>query len=158
MEKNALLISSSKRRKMIYIVIFLWFLMGILGLSFNVDLGDLAAYFLSMSGFVGVYIWSEYKRKSTAPTTTLFPRSDRERLIYGVILIWLVTGLWGILHKESLMQISAYFGVLTAFIGPYIITKTYRPTQNQDQISLEEVNEDQGHELEESYEEPEILD
>ena len=71
----------SKRETITYIIIFLWISIGILGVYFNRDLTNLASYFVSLTGFIGVYIFGETKRRTNntyyGPTdNTYSPAND----------------------------------------------------------------------------------
>lgn len=50
---------SSRREKMIYIVIMLWTVAGILGMIKGVNIESLGIYFVSLTGFVGAWIAGE---------------------------------------------------------------------------------------------------
>ena len=78
----------SKRECMTYIVMFLWIFMGILGFKYEADFNHIAAYFLSLTGFIMSYIFGESYRKSN--DTSIFmsgPTSKRELVTYATILL-----------------------------------------------------------------------
>ncbi len=118
---------NSKRETIIYMVIFFWIEMGLLSVFFDRNLSDLSVYFLSLTGFVMTYIFSESVRKSE--DTSLFLKgktSKRELVMYIVLSIWFVLGNWIIYKDGDIIGASTYFGALTPFIGAYIIGETYK--------------------------------
>lgn len=121
---------SSKRQLLIYIVVFLWLLFAVMvNFNKNVTYNDMTVYFLSLTGFIGAYMWGESARKSDK--TTLFKSgtsSKREILTYVIILIWMIIGMLSIYKNLSLIDLATYFGVLTPFVGAYIIGETYKPS------------------------------
>ena len=50
---------SSRREVMIYIVVLLWAIAGAIAVKMHRDLGDLALYFVSLTGFVASWIAGE---------------------------------------------------------------------------------------------------
>lgn len=121
--------TNSKRILLVYIVIFLWVLFASL-MYFNINevnnFKSLSVFFLSLTGFIMSYIWGESARKSNK--TTIFRTgysSKRERLIYIVILLWTIVGMFSIFKPLPLIDLSTYFGSLTPFVGSYIIGETY---------------------------------
>jgi len=54
--------TKSKRLKITIAVFVSWFIFGIIAFVFNTSFVDLAAYFGSLSAFIGTYIWGETKR------------------------------------------------------------------------------------------------
>jgi hypothetical protein len=117
----------SKRECITYLVVFLWVLVGVIASYFKTNFTDLAAYFVSLTGFVAAYIFGESVRKSTK--TSIFlegPTSKREAMMYITIALWLIVGLWVIVKNADLMGMSAYFAALTPFVGSYIIGETYK--------------------------------
>lgn len=130
----------SKRECVTYLVIFLWVTVGIVATYFNTNFTDLAGYFVSLTGFITAYIFSESVRKSKK--TSIFlggPTSKREAMIYITIALWLIVGVWVIVKKADLLGMSAYFAALTPFVGSYIIGETYKqenkPTEKVEQIN-----------------------
>lgn len=124
---------SSKRECITYLVIFLWIFIGSLAIYFESNLTDLAAYFISLTGFVASYIFGESVRKSTR--SSLFVKglnSKRESMIYVVILLWTTVGTWTIIKHGDLVGVSAYFAALTPFVGSYIIGQTYKKDSSED--------------------------
>ena len=114
---------------MVYIVIILWIAMGILSIMYSADFGELAVFFLSLTGFIGVYVWGESTRKSTSKSVlkiTKGHKSTREIMTYLVVFIWVVIGVMGIIYHASLAALAAYYGALTPFVGAYILGETYR--------------------------------
>jgi hypothetical protein len=117
----------SKRECITYLVVFLWVLVGVIASYFKTNFTDLAAYFVSLTGFIAAYIFGESVRKSTK--TSIFlegPTSKREAMMYITIALWLIVGLWVIVKNADLMGMSAYFAALTPFVGSYIIGETYK--------------------------------
>lgn len=121
----------SKRECITYVVILLWILLG-LHANFNgVSLTDTSAYFLSLTGFIGSYIYAESVRKST--DSSIFvkgPNSKRESLTYAIVLIWGVIGFVTIYNNASIIETSTYFAALTPFVGAYLIGETHRAENN----------------------------
>lgn len=132
----------SKRECITYLVVFLWVSIGILATYFNASFTDLAAYFISLTGFVAAYIFGESVRKSSK--TSIFlpgPTSKREGMMYVTILLWLIIGVWTIVKYGDLMGISAYFAALTPFVGSYIIGETYKKeNEYSDPEDIEQIN------------------
>lgn len=130
----------SKRECVTYLIVFLWVAVGIVATYFDTSFTDLAAYFVSLTGFIAAYIFSESVRKSKKTSIFLAgPTSKREAMIYITVALWLIVGVWVIVRKADLMGMSAYFAALTPFIGSYIIGETYKqenkPTENVEQIN-----------------------
>ena len=57
-------LSKGKRESIIYLTVFLWIGMGILGALMLANFAHLGVYFLALTGFVSVYIWGESVRAS----------------------------------------------------------------------------------------------
>lgn len=117
-----------KREGLVYVVIVLWIFMGILSLIYGTRLDNVAAYFLSMSAFVGSFIFGESVRKSE--TTAIFYKgrtSRRELVVYLTMLLWLIIGVYGIVSDADLLSISAYFASLTPFVSAFVLGETYKP-------------------------------
>lgn len=130
----------SKRECVTYLVVFLWVAVGIVATYFDTSFTDLAAYFVSLTGFVAAYIFGESIRKSKKSSIFLSgATSRREAMMYITIALWLIVGLWVIVRKADLMGMSAYFAALTPFVGSYIIGETYKqedkPKENVEQIN-----------------------
>lgn len=117
----------SKRELITYIVIILWFGMGMLGSYFDVSYLDLSVYFLSLTGFIGSYIFGESVRKSEKTSFLLKgPNSRREALSYIVLFLWTLVGVFSIFKNIDLVEMSSYFTSLTPFVGAYILGETYK--------------------------------
>ena len=117
----------SKRECMTYVVMLLWIGMGILGFYYTADFNHMAAYFLSLTGFIMSYMFGESYRKSQ--DTSIFmggPTSKRELVTYMTVLLWAAIGVWGIIKQQDLMALSAYFAALTPFVGSYVIGESVR--------------------------------
>jgi len=131
----------SKRECITYLVVFLWVLVGIVASYFNTNFTDLAAYFVSLTGFVAAYIFGESVRKSTK--TSIFlggPTSKREAMMYITIALWLIVGVWVIAKNADLMGMSAYFAALTPFVGSYIIGETFKKENGSDDSDVGQIN------------------
>lgn len=118
----------NKRKVLVYVTVFLWILLGSLGVYYKSDLSELAMYFLSLTGFIASYIWGESKRPSE--TTSIFQKgksSSRETMVYIVVLLWTICGVGSIVTGLSIPQIATYFGALTPFVGSYILGQSYKP-------------------------------
>lgn len=120
---------TSKRETLIYVVVGLWITMGVLATYFETPLTDLAVYFTSLTGFVGVYIWGESKKRSK---NSIFKgqMSKRQLMMYVSLALWATLGVFGIIKSISLIEASTYFAALTPFVGAYILGSTFRPTNN----------------------------
>jgi hypothetical protein len=117
----------SKRECITYLVVFLWVAVGVLATYFDTNFTDLAAYFVSLTGFVAAYIFGETVRKSKKSSIFLSgTTSRREAMMYITIALWLIVGVWVIVKNADLMGMSAYFAALTPFVGSYIIGETYK--------------------------------
>jgi hypothetical protein len=117
----------SKREYITYVVVFFWIILGITASNFNTNFTDLAAYFISLTGFVTAYIFGESVRRSDESSIFMKGKnSKREAMTYFIMLIWLIIGLWCVVNEGDLIGISAYFAALTPFVGSYIIGETYK--------------------------------
>jgi hypothetical protein len=145
----------SSRKMMVYIVMFLWLAMGIFisvyqptdesgGNLPKTTFTNMAIYFVSLTGFVGSFIYGETK-KSKEWTTAMFvkgPSDSRETIVYISIFLWLISGVYAIVFNVGLDQIGAYFAALTPFVAGYILGETQRSSNpdNNGQIETEEGN------------------
>jgi hypothetical protein len=121
----------SKRECVTYLVIFLWVNVGIVATFFDTSFTDLAAYFVSLIGFITAYILGESVRQSEK--TSIFSKgttSRREIVMYITIALWLIVGIFVIVKNSDLLGMSAYFAALTPFVGSYIIGETYKGEKN----------------------------
>lgn len=117
----------SKRECITYIIILLWVMLGIHSTINEVDLIDVAAYFVSLTGFVGSYIYGESMRSSTESSIFLKGRnSKREALTYFIVLLWAIIGFTVIYFKKDILGASAYFAALTPFVGAFILGETHK--------------------------------
>ena len=117
----------SKRECLTYIIVTLWIGIGILGTYYETEFTELAAYFISLSGFAGAYMYGESVRKSN--DSSIFKggkSSKRELMIYLTVFLWLIIGIFTIINGADLMGMSAYFAALTPFVGSYIIGETVK--------------------------------
>ncbi len=118
---------NSKRECLTYVIILLWVGVGILGTYFNASYTELAAYFISLTGFAGAYMYGETARISKDTSIFLAGKSSkRELVIYVTIFLWLVIGIFTIVNQADLVGMSAYFAALTPFVGSYIIGETHK--------------------------------
>ena len=132
---------NEKRIIIIYIVILLWIIFGILASIFGIDYASMSVYFLSLTGFVSAYIWGESIRKSE--TSSIFKKgetSSRERMMYVVVILWTLLGIWGVYRVTDFVNIAAYFGSLTPFVSAYILGRTYKPNQQPNDIVKTNIN------------------
>ena len=53
----------------------------------------------------------------------------REGLVYIVVLLWVVAGVYGAMKGADFTQLAAYFGSLTAYVATYIWAETKRPSK-----------------------------
>ena len=117
----------SKRECLTYIIVTLWIGIGILGTYYETDFTELAAYFISLTGFAGAYMYGESVRKSN--DSSIFKggkSSKRELMIYLTVFLWLIIGIFTIINGADPMGMSAYFAALTPFVGSYIIGETVK--------------------------------
>jgi membrane associated rhomboid family serine protease len=129
----------SKRECITYLVVFLWVVVGVIASYFETNFTDLAAYFVSLTGFIAAYIFGESVRKSSK--TSIFlegPTSKREAMMYITIVLWLIVGLWVIVKNADLMGMSAYFAALTPFVGSYIIGETFKKEEDHESSEADE--------------------
>lgn len=126
---------NSKREVITYVIIALWLALGIVSTYHTANFTDLATYFISLTGFVTVYIFGESVRLS-AKSSIFLPgkTSKREAIIYITVIIWFVIGLIAIITKSNLADISTYFASLTPFVGSYVIGETFKAEHNNDEI------------------------
>lgn len=53
----------------------------------------------------------------------------REALVYIVVFLWVVAGVYGAVKGADFTQLAAYFGSLTAYVATYIWAETKRPSR-----------------------------
>ena len=129
----------SKRECITYVVILLWIILGIHSTINEANLTDVAAYFLSLTGFIGSYIYGESVRKSKDNSIFLKgSNSKRESLTYFIVVIWAIIGLFVIYFKRDILAASAYFAALTQFVGAFILGETHKAENNYVDPSTEE--------------------
>jgi len=131
----------SKRECVTYLLVFLWLAVGVTATYFETDFTALAAYFVSLTGFVASYIFGESFRKSN--NTSIFlpgPNSRREVMIYVTIALWLVIGIWVIVKKADLIGVSAYFAALAPFVGSYILGETFKKEISDIEDDIKQIN------------------
>ena len=121
-----------KREGLVYITVFLWVVMGILGALKGADLKELAVYFGSLTAYVATYIWGESKRPSgKTGIMQKGPNSRREMMIYAVVGLWAIAGGAAIWFGSSLTDLAVYFVSLTGFVASWLAGEVYTP---QDKI------------------------
>ena len=124
-------LKKSKRQMLIYVTIVMWTGLGVLGTLCQTSYASMSVYFLSLTGFVGAYIWGESVRPATC--TSILKRgrnSGREVMIYVCVLLWAAVGAFGIMRGSSLEELATYYSTLTPFVGAYILGTTYKPTKD----------------------------
>lgn len=137
--------SKSKRELITYLIVFLWAFLGILGLYHNTNIIDLSTYFISLTGFITIYIFGESVRNSKKSSIFLSgATSKRETLTYVIIAIWFTIGCLTIYNGWDLLAVGTYFAALTPFIGSYIIGETYKQekdhTIHADNDQIKQIN------------------
>jgi hypothetical protein len=124
-----------------YLIIFLWIFLGVLGLYCNTNLIDLSTYFISLIGFVAVYIFGESVRNSKKSSIFLSgSNSKRETLTYFIIAAWFIIGGLTICKGGNLVDVGTYFAVLSPFTGSYIISETYKQKKNHHNNQIKQIN------------------
>jgi len=117
-----------KREGLVYIIVFLWIVMGLLGVYKDASLSDLAVYFGSLTAYAATYIWAESKRPSKkSKILQKGPKSRREIMIYVVVALWAIAGGAAIWLKANLSELAIYFVSLTGFIASWIAGEVYTP-------------------------------
>ena len=53
----------------------------------------------------------------------------REALVYIVVFLWVVAGVYGAVKGVDFIQLASYFGSLTAYVATYIWAETKKPSQ-----------------------------
>lgn len=120
------MLSKTKIERMIYCVMLMWGVLGGYAYFSGTNLTELAAYFISLTGFVGTYIYGETKRPSNStPLFTKGKNSRRELMMYVVIFVWSILGVFGIYHAIGITDFATYFAALTPFVSSYIIGNTF---------------------------------
>ncbi len=126
------MLNSGKREGLVYLTVFLWVAMGILGAIKEADLKELAVYFGSLTAYVATYIWAESKRPSEKTgILKKGPNSRREAMIYIIVGLWTIAGAISIWFQASLSDLAVYFVSLTGFVASWIAGEVYTP---QDKI------------------------
>lgn len=126
------MLNSGKREGLVYLTVFLWVVMGILGAIKEADLKELAVYFGSLTAYVATYIWAESKRPSEKTgILKQGPNSRREAMIYIIVGLWAIAGSISIWFQASLSDLAVYFVSLTGFVASWIAGEVYTP---QDKI------------------------
>ena len=52
----------------------------------------------------------------------------REAIVYIVVFLWIVTGIFAAYRGANFAALAAYFGSLTAYVATYIWSETKRPS------------------------------
>jgi hypothetical protein len=116
--------------------------MGILGVIYNIELTSLASYFISLTGFIGAYIFGESVRRGNESSIFLSGPSDRREIMtYIIISFWLIIGVFSVVNHKDLLEISAYFAALTPFVGSYILGETYKKDGIGEIEEIEEIEQ-----------------
>lgn len=140
-----------KREALVYVIIFLWVVMGALSLIKRSDFVDLSIYFGSLTAYAATYIWSETRRPSQK--TGLLksgPRSRREVMIYVIVALWAISGIAAIFTATNLESLSTYFISLTGFVGAWIAGERYKPEDQVNQ-AIKNTQRDAMHSEDEDY-------
>lgn len=125
----------SKRECITYVVVFFWLVLGIIAAFYDTNFTDLAAYFISLTGFITAYIFGESIRKSKESSIFMPGKnSKREIMTYFMMGVWLIVGILCVINEADLVGISAYFAALTPFVGSYIIGETYKQEEIEEII------------------------
>jgi len=135
----------SKSERLIYVVIFLWIVFGIFGIYNQISLPAFAGYYTSLILFVGTYLWGENKRLSL--DTKILKKghnSPREVIIYITVLLWVILGIYGIIKKNDINDLTVYFAALSPFVSSFII---YRTTKGKDLPIFNKDTQDQQSEV-----------
>ena len=121
-----------KREALVYIIIAMWIIMGFVSIIKELDLQDLAIYFGSLTAYAATYIWSETTRPSSKTgVLKKGPHSRRELMIYVILFLWFIGGLFATFKSVSFKDLSIYFMSLTGFVGAWIAGEKFKP---EDQI------------------------
>lgn len=127
-----------KREALVYIIIFLWVVMGVFSLIKGADFADLSIYFGSLTAYAATYIWSETRRPSEkSGILKKGPNSRRETMIYVVLFLWIAAGVGALYTATSLEAMAMYFVSLTGFVGAWIAGERYKP---EDQVFIKREN------------------
>lgn len=122
-----------KREGLVYVIVFFWIVMGILGVFKDASFNQLSVYFGSLTAYAATYIWAESKRPSEkSGILKKGISSRREIMIYVVVSLWAITGGLAIWHQKDLSDLALYFVSLTGFIASWIAGEVYQP---QDKIN-----------------------
>jgi hypothetical protein len=122
-----------KREGMVYVTVLLWVLMGVLAAFYAAPFDSVAVYYLSLTAFVGSFIWGESVRQSKE--TSIFFKgksSRREIMLYVVMTLWLALGIYGIVGGHDIVSMSSYFAALSPFVSAYVLGETYKPINPAD--------------------------
>lgn len=130
-------IFESKRFMMTFVVVLLWLIFGLTEalVPKKPDYISLSAYFASLTGLVGSYLWGESVRQSDG-TTPMFMKgktSKREVIMYSAVIGWTLMGIATKVFMLNIVQMAAYFAVLTPFVSGYILATTYKPSTGDSQ-------------------------
>ncbi len=119
----------SKIERITYNVLSFWIVLGVLALAFGGSLYDLSTYFLSLTVFIGSYMFSEIKRQSKS--SSIFDRSNkssrRELMAFVITYLWFIAGILGLIFGANMTELAAYFGAMSTFAGSYVVGKAYSP-------------------------------
>jgi hypothetical protein len=149
----------SSRSTLVYAIIFLWIAFGIFCATYQpldlnkeplekVKFTSMAVYFLSLTGFVGSYLYGETvkPKKSTSPIFLKGKTDKREIIIYMCIILWTILGVYGVIMNVPIDEIGAYFGALTPFVAGYILGETTRHSGKNEQTTDDNLNKENNEE------------
>jgi positive regulator of sigma E activity len=144
-------VTKSRIEKLIYLIILMWFILGIVCFFTKNNYEELSTYFLALTGFIGVYVFGEKTRSSEkTPMFTKGKNSSREMMIYIVSGVWFILGILCLIFTGlSLSDIGAYFATLTPFVGSYILGETYKPEiMKIEQVKIEKSTSNTNEKIE----------
>lgn len=128
-----------KREGLVYLIVFLWVSMGVLGAWKQANFSDLAVYFGSLTAYAATYIWAESRRPSEKTgILKKGPSSRREVMIYVVVGLWLIAGSAAIWHLANLADLAMYFVSLTGFVASWIAGEVYKPEDKIKELNKQE--------------------
>ena len=120
--------TKSKRERIIWIVLFSWVVEGVFAMYQEVSLTEVSAMFAALTLFVGNYLISESKRKSSKGG---FANSKREKITYIIFLLWLIADTAGIYFRTDLVALSVYFSAMVGFVVPFVWGETVRENKDK---------------------------
>lgn len=121
---------NTNRKVVTYLVLFLWISEIIVAIYTENSLKELSVNFLSLTGFISSYLWSETKRPSGKTVNLINPSSSRMKILYITITLWVISVNLFMFYKLSLLDLAAYYGALTPFIGGYLISVGFKSNKD----------------------------